>query len=324
MIDVSNKYATLRTAAAIAAVKMTGNIVRLIKENKIEKGNVLETARIAGIMAAKKTADLIPHCHSLPVDSVSIDFSVLKDKIIIIASAKTIWKTGIEMEALTACSIAALTVYDMVKPYREPCKIEEIKLLEKRGGKSDFADSFKEPLKVCILVTSDSTALGKRRDKSGGIIKEMLLKYQIRIIDYKIAPDDKETIKKQLKDWADKRINIIFTAGGTGLGPRDVTVEAAKEVIDKEVPGISEAMRNFGQQRTPYSMLSRGISGLINKTLVINLPGSSKGVTESLCAILPGVFHLFPMMEGKGHNKEHRAKSVGSQDNLLRVARQLV
>lgn len=308
MIDISNKYTTLRTAAATATVRTTANVVRLIKENKIEKGNVLETARIAGIMAAKKTAELIPHCHPLPVDSVSIDFSILADKIIITASAKTIWKTGIEMETLTACAVSALTIYDMVKPLKEPCKIEEIKLLEKHGGKSDFIDSFKQPLKACVLVTSDSTASGKRQDKSGRIIKEMLLNHQIRIIDYKVVPDDKEKIKNQLKDWADSGADVVFTTGGTGLGPGDVTVEATKEVVDKEVPGISETMRNFGQQRTPYSMLSRGISGLIGKTLIINLPGSSKGAGESLCAILPGVFHLFPMMEGKGHKTAVNSK----------------
>ncbi len=301
MIDISDKYTTLRTATATATVKMTENLVRLIKENKIEKGNVLETAKIAGIMAAKKTSELIPYCHPLPIDSISVDFSILTDEIIVNTTVKAIWKTGVEMEALICCAISALTIYDMVKPLNETCKIEEIKLVEKRGGKSDFIDSFERPLKVCILVTSDSTALGKRKDKSGLIIKEMLSSYPVEIIDYKIVPDDKEIIKNQLKEWAEKGINLVFTTGGTGLGPRDVTVEATKEIIDKEVPGISEAMRSFGQQRTPYAMLSRGISGLINKTLVINLPGSSKGARESLCAILPGIFHAFPMMEGKGH-----------------------
>ncbi len=301
MLDVSDKYTTLRTATATATVKMTENLVRLITENKIEKGNVLETAKIAGIMAAKKTSELIPYCHPLPIDSILIDFSILTDGIVVTSTVKTIWKTGVEMEALICCAIAALTIYDMVKPLGETCKIEEIKLVEKRGGKSDFMDTFEEPLKVCILVASDSIALGKRKDKSGLIIKEMLSNYPVEIIDYKIVPDDKEIIKNQLKEWAEKGINLIFTTGGTGLGPRDVTVEATKEIIDKEVPGISEAMRNFGQQRTPYAMLSRGISGLINKTLVVNLPGSSKGARESLCAILPGIFHAFPMMEGGKH-----------------------
>ncbi len=310
MIDISNKYNTLRTATATATVKMTKNLITLIKENKIAKGNVFEAERIAGIMAAKKTSELIPHCHPLPIDNLSIDFTVLSDKIIITSFAKTVWKTGIEMEALTSCTIAALTIYDMVKPLKEDCKIEEIKLIEKNGGKSEFIDNFKKPLKACILVSSDSAFSGKRQDKSGKIIEEMLLRYPVEIIDYKILPDDKETIKSQLKAWAKSGVNIIFTTGGTGVGPRDVTVEATREIIDKEVPGISETIRSFGQQRTPYSMLSRGVSGLINKTLIINLPGSSSAVKESLYAILPGVFHIFPMMEGKKHKSSYDKDKV--------------
>ncbi len=310
MIDISNKYLTLRTATAQATVKMTETLINLIKENKVEKGNVLETAKIAGIMAAKKTSEIIPLCHPLPIDFISIEYSILNDKIMIQSTVKSVGKTGVEMESLTSATISALTIYDMVKPYGEDCFIEEIKLMEKRGGKSDFADIFAEPLKVCILVASDSTAAGKRKDKSGLVIKEILEKQPVEIVEYKIVPDDKEIIISQLRNWADKDMHIIFTTGGTGLGPRDITVEATKEVIDKEIPGISEAMRNFGQQRTPYSMLSRGVSGLIKKTLVINLPGSSKGAKESLEAILPGVFHAFPMMEGKPHQSNHLTKGA--------------
>lgn len=308
MIDVSNKPTTLRTATASAVLKTTSKVIKLIKENKIEKGNVLETAKVAGIIAGKKTYELIPYCHPFPIDNISVDFSLLKDKIIITASAKTVWKTGIEMEALTSCSIAALTVYDMIKPTKEYCEIESIKLIEKHGGKSDFTDEFEEPLKACILVISDSTASGKRKDKSGKIIKEMIEKYNVRTVDYKIVPDVKEKIQNKLKEWVNKKVNIIFTTGGTGLGPRDITLEATREILEREIPAISEAMRTFGMQRTPYAMLSRGTSGLIGKTLIINLPGSSRGVKESLHAILPGVFHIFPMMEGKRHGKTKKKK----------------
>lgn len=304
MIDISNKYSTLRTAAASCCVITTQKAIKLIKENKIEKGNVLECAKISGITAAKRTYELIPYCHPFPIDHISLEFSVLKNKILITSFVKAVWKTGVEMEALTACSIAALTIYDMIKPTNELCYISEIKLVEKHGGKSDFIDKLDRALNICILVTSDSTYEGKREDKSGLIIRDMLSKYNVKIVDYKILPDDKQAIKDYIKQWSNKDIDIIFTTGGTGLGPRDVSVEATKEIIDKEVIGISEAMRNFGQQRTPYSMFSRGVSGLINKTLVINLPGSSKGVMESLYAILPGVFHFLPMIEGKKHGKK--------------------
>ncbi|MDA8325707.1 MAG: bifunctional molybdenum cofactor biosynthesis protein MoaC/MoaB [Nitrospiraceae bacterium] len=310
MRDVSNKYSTLRTATAMASVRMAPAFLRRIAENRVEKGNVLETAKVAGTMAAKKTPELIPYCHPLPIDDVKIVFNVLKDRLEITASASTIWKTGIEMEALTACAVAALTVYDMVKSLDANAVIEEIKLVEKRGGKSDFVDTFARPLKVCVLVISDSTAAGKREDKSGKIIKEMLSGCPVKIAGYEAVPDDVERIKARVVSWKNEGIDIIFSTGGTGLGPRDVTVEALREIITRETPGISEAMRAFGQQRTPYAMLSRSISGLVGKTLVVALPGSSRGVKESLNAVLPGVLHAFPMIEGGGHERKKTKEKV--------------
>jgi cyclic pyranopterin phosphate synthase len=301
MFDISEKYSTLRTASAVAQIKTSNKVIELIKDNMIEKGNVFETARIAAILSAKRTWELIPHCHPIPVDNISVEFSTSSDTITINVTVKTVWKTGVEMESLLGVSIAALTIYDMVKPLNEPCEIAGIKLLEKTGGKSDFIERFDKPLKACILVASDATSAGKREDKSGRILKDELLKYGMDIVEYIVLPDEKEQIKKYLSEWVSRKIDIVFTTGGTGLGPRDVTVEATKEIIEREIPGISEAMRAFGQQRTPYSMLSRGISGVAGTTVIINLPGSSRGVKESLDAILPGVFHIFPMLKGGGH-----------------------
>lgn len=306
MRDISNKYSTLRTATAIATVRMAPAFIRRIVENRVEKGNVLETAKVAGTMAAKKTSELIPYCHPLPIEDVKIGFKVLKDKIEITASASTIWKTGIEMEALTACAVAALTVYDMVKSIDANAVIEEIKLLEKRGGKSDFVDTFAPPLKVAVLAVSSAVAAGKKEDKAGPIIKEMLASFPVKIAAYAVVPDDEDQIKAKVLGWEKTGFDAVFTAGGTGMGAADVTVEALKAIITLETPGISEAMRAFGQQRTPYAMFSRSVSGLVNKTLVIALPGSSRGVKESLNAILPGVFHAFPMLHGGGAWQDKR------------------
>ena len=307
MINISGKYSTLRTATAAASVRLAPEFIRRIAENRVEKGNVLETARVAGTMAAKKTPELIPYCHPLPIDEIKIEFKLLEDKIEITSSASAIWKTGIEMEALTAAAVAALTIYDMVKSLDTGAVIEEIKLVEKRGGKSDFKEKFSAPLKVCVLAVSNAAAAGKREEKAGAIVKEMLAGSPVEIAGYAVVPDDAALIKARLLGWKKAGMDAVFTVGGTGLGASDVTAEALKEVITTETPGISEAMRAFGQQRTPYSMFSRSVSGLIGKMLVVALPGSSRGVKESLSAILPGVFHAFPMMYGGGAWQERRA-----------------
>lgn len=138
MVDVSEKAATAREAVAQAVITMQPETFDLIREQKAKKGNVLETARIAGIMAAKRTADLIPMCHPLPITHVQVDFFPLPEtaSIRIEALVRVLGQTGVEMEALTAVSIAAVTIYDMCKSYDRAMTISDVCLLRKSGGKS--------------------------------------------------------------------------------------------------------------------------------------------------------------------------------------------
>ena len=136
MVDVGGKRATRRVARAHAAVKMKPETLRLIVDKKIQKGDVFEVARLAGIMAAKQTHNLIPLCHPLPLENVAVHFRVGDASIEITSEARVTARTGVEMEALTAASVAALTIYDMCKSAEKGIVISEIKLLEKSGGKS--------------------------------------------------------------------------------------------------------------------------------------------------------------------------------------------
>lgn len=139
MVNVGDKSITHRTAKAFAKLKMEKETLQKLLSSELKKGDGLATARIAGIMAAKHTWELIPLCHNIPIDSIEIDFSDNgENELYIISTAKCSYKTGIEMEALTAVSVSALTVYDMCKAIDRKMEIREIKLLEKTGGKSDF------------------------------------------------------------------------------------------------------------------------------------------------------------------------------------------
>jgi molybdenum cofactor biosynthesis protein MoaC len=303
MKDVSVKLETLRTAKAHAKVKASAEALDLVRSNAVPKGNVLETARAAGIMAAKKTPELIPLCHQIPLDTADIEFEIEEDGIAVKSFVKAIWKTGVEMEALTAVAVASLTIYDMLKPLDTSLEIGEVRLVEKRGGKSDWKESYGEPLKTAILVLSDSVSSGKKEDKSGKIIKEKLKDQPVEIVRYEILPDELELIKAKLIELTDdKTLDLILTTGGTGLSPRDVTVEATVDVIEREVPGISEAGRSYGFRRTPHAMLSRGVSGIRGKTIIINLPGSSRGAAETMDALFPWVLHSFRILRGGDHS----------------------
>ncbi|TAG99907.1 MAG: bifunctional molybdenum cofactor biosynthesis protein MoaC/MoaB [Sphingobacteriales bacterium] len=316
MRDITHKQITLRTAKAIAVIFCTETTLQTIKDNKLPKGNLFDVAKAAGFIGAKQTPTLLPHCHPVSIDAMDISFEFLekavhqhlfnenifdRNGIVITGEAKSIGRTGIEMEMLTAVSVAALEIYDMLKPIDTTLEIGHIKLLEKKGGKSDRKKYFSTPPICAILVCSDSTAEGKREDTSGILIKEMLQNVNANMIDYQILPDNKIQIQQQIMKWVAQDVHFIFTTGGTGLGPRDNTVSAVKEILERDADGITEAMRNFGQMRTPVAMMSRGVAGSIASTLIVTLPGSSDGARESLEAILPAVFHARKMMKGGGH-----------------------
>jgi molybdenum cofactor synthesis domain-containing protein len=151
-----------------------------------------------------------------------------------------------------------------------------------------------------ILTISDKGSRGEREDKSGEAIREIISQCGARFADYAIVPDEKEVIESKLIEWADKGgMDMIITTGGTGLGPRDVTPEATLDVIDKTIPGFSEAMRAKSLSKTPYAMLSREVCGVRNKTLIINLPGSPKAVRECLPVILPALPHAVEVIKGE-------------------------
>ena len=316
MRDITHKQITLRTAKATGIIFCSAATIDLIKNDELPKGNLFDVARAAGFVGAKSTPQLLPHCHPVSIDGMDIHFEFLnadvhgqyfdnavfdKTGIVITGDAKSIGRTGIEMEMLTAVSIAALEIYDMLKPVDKQLEIGSIKLLDKKGGKSDREKYVTDTPTCAILVCSDSTAEGNREDKSGKLIKEILEAAKASVVEYLVVPDNKKRIQEQLKEWTEWDIQFIFTTGGTGLGPRDNTTEAVKEIIEKEATGITEAMRSYGQMRTPLAMMSRSVAGTINNTLIVTLPGSTGGVRESLEAIIPAVFHARKMLLGEGH-----------------------
>ena len=157
-------------------------------------------------------------------------------------------------------------------------------------------------IRTAVLTISDSCSEGTREDISGQTIVDMLPKIEFQITKRKIVPDDFKEISNELIDFSNNNdIDIVFTTGGTGLGPNDVTPEATASVSDRHVPGISEIIRAEGFKKTPNAALSRGIACIRNNTLIINLPGSPKGVRESLEVILTFVPHAIKMMNGGGH-----------------------
>lgn len=405
MVDVGEKPVSRRKAVSRGRVFMKNKTLDLILSGGMPKGDVFAAARIAGIMAAKKTHELIPLCHPIPISHCSVDFKVYRpdgaegnagdvpeshekrgeiesgsdavetvecgaheygvdehsaveqsavqsdasdaareDAVIEIeACVRTVGQTGAEMEAMTAVAVAGLTIYDMVKGVDRGVRLSDIRLVEKSGGKSGHyiaperdaqlppygkgeekserymawelppfeekapvgsrdASNLTKPMsgvRVGIVTASDKGSRGEREDKSGPEIAAMMHERGAEIISSVIVPDEKDQLVRALVSLSDESgCDLIFTTGGTGLGPRDVTPEATLEVIDRPVPGISERMRFESWRKTPHGMLSRAVAGVRKKSIIINLPGSPRAVRECLESIIDALPHAVEVVRG--------------------------
>lgn len=298
MIDITHKSNTLREAHASATLVLSEpQAMEALSNNRVPKGNVFEMAKAAGLLAVKQTHTTIPDCHPLPIEFASVEYETEGLEVRIHMRVKTIYKTGVEVEAMHGASVVALTMYDMLKPLDKGIEIRNIRLVEKRGGKTTFKTNESRSFKASVVVCSDSVSAGKKDDKSGKAIVARLEEYGVETARYEVIPDEPQRIQAALNHARENQIDLLIYTGGTGLSPRDHTPETLLPLLEREIPGIAEYIRAYGQQRTPYSMLSRSLAGMAGQTLVLALPGSTNGARESMDAIFPAVLHIFRVLD---------------------------
>ena len=302
MIDVGSKAVTERRAIAEGKIRMAREAYVAIREGTNPKGNVLGLAEVAGILFAKKTSDLIPLCHPLPLNQIKLSFTYNDEESSVIAmcEVKTSAKTGVEMEALAGVSGALLSIYDLSKAVNPEITISDIRLVLKEGGKSDFRvkQSF-EGIRVSVITISDRVSRGMAQDQSGPAVLEFFNKRKATVSFSGVVPDELEEIQTQvLSETRDSRPHLLITTGGTGLSARDVTPEAIEKISDRVIPGVGECLRSSGSHHTPMAWLSRSAGYQIQNTWVITLPGSVKAVNEGLAALESFLVHGLEILSG--------------------------
>lgn len=318
MVDVGDKAVTKRTATATGRFVTTAEVIALIKAEGMPKADVLATARIAGIMGAKNTSSLIPLCHPIPLTKISLDFECGNVWIDITATAATTGQTGVEMEALTAVAIAGLTLHDMVKAVDPEARMTDVVLAEKTGGKRghwvrgaaatespshapDRAHLSTREGSAVVVVASTAGAAGTRADTTGPAIAAWLEASGFAVDGVLVVAD--AAIADTLAAALATAPALILTTGGTGMSPTDATPEATRALLTTELPGVAEAIRARGLAATPTAALSRGLAGIANGTVIINLPGSPGGVKDGL-AVLDGILaHLIAQVAGGGRHE---------------------
>lgn len=304
MKDVTDRAETLRSSTAEVRLTADGPEIERLLEDAHSWGELRGSIRAVSTVAVKRTADLLPGCQPLSPGGIEVLVERDDEGFRIRVTVRGIAVADFDMEALTGASVGSLHALERLRYRANRIELGGARLLSSRGGLADWREEVSPPVRAGVVVLSDSVHAGNKVDKAGVAVRDRLLELgSVDVPVYEILPDEPDRLRARAQELIDDGLDLLVTVGGTGLWSRDRTVEAIQALIDRPVPGISEAARAHGQRRIPYAMLSRGVSGLAGSTMILTFPGSTKGALESCDAVFPGLLHAFRIMRDPSHDR---------------------
>jgi molybdenum cofactor biosynthesis protein MoaC len=333
MADVRRKRPTARRAVAVGELHAGAEAFAAIVARRLPKGDALLMAEIAGLQGAKMASMLMPLCHPLPLELVSVRCVPVPERqaIRVYCETATEARTGVEMEALAGVNAALLTIYDLTKPVDPALAIGGIRLLFKEGGKKGLwlhpdgmspderahyrpqALARLDHWRAAVLTLSDRASQGTYEDRSGPVLVAALRTQGADVAEAEILPDSQAALVERLRALAADGVGLVLTTGGTGLGPRDITPEALAQVATRTVPGLSEMFRSESRHHTPMAWLSRTEAVLVGGMLVIALPGSPRAEAQGMAILAPLLAHARAMIAGASHPPIAPARDPGER-----------
>ncbi|MGM0556478.1 MAG: molybdenum cofactor synthesis domain-containing protein [Myxococcota bacterium] len=282
---------TRHTARATARVDMPEDVWEALRGDS----ELLAETRVTGILAARRASESLPRTGAVELDTVEVSFDWDDTSLVVEASVAGFSRQQIGSRALTCVLNCVTAVVDAFPRRAEAISITEARVTKSRGG-TTLSYDFDPPVRAAVLTVSDSVAGGHKDDRAGQVVKsavEGLADHGVELDTYRIVGDDAEAIEQAVSSWCADGVELVLTVGGTGLVHTDKTVDAVEPLLDTHVPGLVEALRDYGLEQTPLAFMSRGIAGLVGDALVVTLPGSTGGAREATEALFPAVLHVF-------------------------------
>lgn len=284
-----------RTATAEAELVGPDSARQLLETS----AELLSEARVVAMLVARRAGETLPHTPAVELDELDITFTHTDDGLHIAARVGGFSRGSLASRALLCATTCAAAIVDAVPDHAADVAVRDARVTGTRGGASGLSYDFDPPVQAAILVVSDAVAGGHKDDRAGRIVRDAvdsLEAHGVELANYEVLGDQPEEVAERVEKWAASDIDLVLTVGGTGLVPTDRTVEAIEPLLDRSIPGLMEALRDYGLEQTPLAYISRGVAGMIADTLVVTLPGSTGGAREAAEALFPAALHVFKVL----------------------------